>query len=255
MNDSSDRLKNGVVLAELGGYGDGPYCAKHGAGAALVLLGTYIVDAGDSVPYDPAFVFKPGRDSYADYLQEHVAAARAGGAAVGVSVISVNLADTVDFLLAAEEAGADYLSLCMHSVMDMFIGVGLGAALLRRGNRSLMREHLSACLNALKRPFIPKIGIGRAQDDREAVAEMVSAGVKLIHANVGNAPGAGGSDVIAELKGHGAFLIAGGGIKTIEDARQVIDTGADAVAIGTAAMQDPGLCGRVQSALRGVRPV
>lgn len=39
-------LKNGVVLAELGGYGDGPYCAKHGAGTALVMMGTYIVDPG-----------------------------------------------------------------------------------------------------------------------------------------------------------------------------------------------------------------
>ena len=56
-----DRLRNGVVLAELGGYGDGPYCAKHGAGAALVMLGTYIVDDGENVPYDPRFVFKPGR--------------------------------------------------------------------------------------------------------------------------------------------------------------------------------------------------
>jgi hypothetical protein len=54
-------LKNGVVLAELGGYGDGPYCARHGAGAALVMLGTYIVDAGSDVPYPSHFVFKPGR--------------------------------------------------------------------------------------------------------------------------------------------------------------------------------------------------
>ena len=70
-------LRNGVVLAELGGHGDGPYCAKHGAGAALVMLGTYIVDPGDSVPYPKHFVFKPGQSSFFGYLEEHIAAARA----------------------------------------------------------------------------------------------------------------------------------------------------------------------------------
>ena len=70
-----ENLRNAVVLAELGGYGDGPYCARHGAGAALVMLGTYIVDAGDSVPYHEDFVFKPGRSSYQAYLEHHVAAA------------------------------------------------------------------------------------------------------------------------------------------------------------------------------------
>ena len=45
MQKDFDNLRNGVVLAELGGYGDGPYCAKHGLGAALVMMGTYIVDA------------------------------------------------------------------------------------------------------------------------------------------------------------------------------------------------------------------
>src|SRR3989337_4542098 len=112
MQDNFEGIRNGVVLAELGGYGDGPYCAKHGKGAALVMLGTYIVDSGDSVPYPKHFVFKPGRQNYGDYLKKHVSAAQASGAKTGVSVISVKIEDTVDFLVAAEEAGADYLSLC-----------------------------------------------------------------------------------------------------------------------------------------------
>jgi len=254
VNDSFDDLKNGVVLAELGGHGDGPYCAKHGTGAALVVLGTYIVDPGDAVPYDPAFVFKPGRDSYADYLREHIAAARASGAAVGVSVISVNLDDTIDFLLAAEEAGVDYVSLCLHSVMEMFVSVGLSSALLRRENWGRLREHLSACLEALEGPFIPKMGIGWAPDDVEAMAEMVDVGVSIIHANVGDAASDSGADVIRRLKRYGMFLIAGGGIKTAQDARRVLEVGADAVAIGTAAMDDPGLCGHIQAALRDMPP-
>ena len=99
MNDSVDPLKNGVVLAEIGSHSNGPWCARHGAGSALVVLGTFIVDARDDVPYNRDFVFKPGRENYGDYLDEHVMAARDSGAAVGVSVASVNLDDTIDFLL------------------------------------------------------------------------------------------------------------------------------------------------------------
>ena len=33
--NSFTELKNGIVLAELGGYGDDPYCAKHGAGGGI----------------------------------------------------------------------------------------------------------------------------------------------------------------------------------------------------------------------------
>jgi len=128
MEKDFEQIKNGVVLAELGGYGDGPYCAKHGAGAALVMLGTYIVDAGDSVPYPAHFVFKPGRTNYNEYLERHIAAARVSGAQVGISVVSVHISDTVDFLKAAEEAGADYASLCVHSTMEMFISAKVSGA-------------------------------------------------------------------------------------------------------------------------------
>ena len=55
---------------------------------------------------------------------------------------------------------------------------------------------------------------------------------------------------IDALRGFDMFLIIGGGIKTPQEACRVIEAGADAVAIGTAAMQDPGLCGRMQAAIR-----
>lgn len=41
------QLQNGIVLAELGGHSDGKFCAVHGKDAALVMLGTYIVDKND----------------------------------------------------------------------------------------------------------------------------------------------------------------------------------------------------------------
>jgi len=250
VTDALERLRNGVVLAELGGHGDGPYCAKHGAGSALVVMGTYIVDASDFVPYPPAFVFKPGRSSYADYLRKHVRAARESGAAVGVSVVGVDLDDTIDFMLAAEDAGADYVSLCLHSGMDMFVSVGLSCALLWRENWPRLRQHLTACLQAVRTPLIAKIGVTRMPDDEQAVGEMAAVGVRLVHANLGEVATDRGRDFIQRLKEHGVFLVAGGGIRSVGDARRAMEAGADAVAVGTAAMHDAALCGRLQAALR-----
>ncbi len=251
MTEDIEDLRNGVVLAELGGYGDGPYCARHGAGAALVIMGTYIVDAGDSVPYDPKFVFKPGRASYAAYLRENVAAARAGGAGVGVSVISVGLADTVDFLVAAQEAGADYASLCAFSDMDMFVSAGVGVALCERENRALLKEWASAILQAVGIPFIFKMGLREPAETTETVDVLAECGVPIVHMAVGDtAPGSEGIRMLGRLSGRCRFLIGGSGVKDVEGARRVLEAGAGAVAIATAAMEDAGLCGRIQAQLR-----
>ena len=244
-------LKNGVVLAELGGYGDGPYCAKHGAGAALVMMGTYIVDPGDKVPYSPKFVFKPDRSVYAPYLREHVKAARAGGSKVGVSVISIELQHTLNFLAAAQEAGADYVSLCAHSVMEMFTRAGLGEALCDLNNSKSLRRWAKAMLTTLTIPVIFKIGIGDSQDTLAAVDTLTEVGVPIISINVETtAPGSTGLKAVKQLAGHCAYLIVGGGIKDLEGARRVLKQGADAVAIGTAAMKNHSLCGDIQKHLR-----
>ena len=244
-------LRNGVVLAELGGHGDGPYCAKHGAGAALVVLGTYIVDPGDSVPYPSHFVFKPGRSSYASYLQENVAAARGSGARVGVSVISVKLADSVDFLQAAEEAGAHYASLCAYSVMDMFIREGLGMALCRPENRDRLEEWAKAIAGAVSIPVIFKIGLEGLKDTSDAMRAMASAGVPIVHMSVGGCdPNSAGLVALGQIATLSDFLIAGGGVRNVSDARRLVGAGAGAVAIASAAMKDPTLCGRIQSQMR-----
>ncbi|MFH1009515.1 MAG: HisA/HisF-related TIM barrel protein [Candidatus Latescibacterota bacterium] len=251
MQREFEKLRNGVVLAELGGYGDGPYCAKHGAGAALVMLGTYIVDAGDSVPYPVSFVFRPGRKSYAGYLKEHVSAARSSGAQVGVSVVSVELPDTVDFLRAAEEAGADYASLCAHSIMEMFLRTHAGAALCCREHWDRLREWARAILEAVDIPVIFKVGASDTPDAVGAVEVLDAAGIPIVHVNVGNsAVGAKGLATLESFRGKCACLIAGGGVRDIEGARSVLDAGADSVAIGTAAMKHPDLCGRIQHLLR-----
>ncbi len=244
------QLKNGVVLAEIGGHSNGPWCAEYGAGSALVVLGSFIVDGRDEVPYPSDFVFKSGRENYSDYLNEHVAAARDSRAAVGVSVASVNLDDTIDFLLAAEEAGADYISECLHSTMDMFVSRGLSSALLRRENWPALREWISAILDATSLPFIAKIGVHDTPDTEQAVEVMAGVGVSIFHVNVGDAPGEPGSQVVNRLRRPERVLIIGGGIRTSEQAREVIAAGADAVAIASAAMEDPQLCGRIQAELQ-----
>lgn len=245
-------LQNGVVLAELGGHGDGPYCAKHGAGVALVLLGTYIVHAGDDIDYPKHFVFKPGKTSYADYLKQHVREARKSGAKVGVSVCCVKLQDNVEFLQAAEDAGAEYASYCAHSEMDMFVSRNLSSRLCRREHWGTLRKWSLRLVEALSIPVIFKIGAeGLDQEVIGAVEIMAESGIPCIHINVWDtSKGSAGLDMVSALKDKCQFLIAGGGIKSVEDARRVIDAGANAVAVGTAAMHDPELIGKIQKELR-----
>lgn len=246
-----EEIHNGVVLAELGGYGDGPYCAKHGAGAALVMLGTYIVDAGDSVPYPAHFVFKPGHCCYRAYLEKHIAVARASGARVGVSVVSVHISDTVDFLEAAQEAGADYASLCAHSTMEMFVRANVSAALCYRENWARLKEWAWAILEVVKIPIIFKIGAYDTPDTVGAADVISASGIPILHVNVGNTDASSeGLAMLEQLSGKCSFLIASGGVRDRKGAQRVLKAGADAVAIGTAAMKEPHLCGRIQNLLR-----
>ena len=234
MADLFEEISNGVVLAELGGYGDGPYCAEYGAGAAMVIMGTYVVDARDEVPYPETFVFKPGRENYASYLAEHVPTARASGAKVAVSIISVELGDSVDFLRAAEEAGADYASLCVHSGMSMFTSVGLGAALCRDTNREHLRKWCTGLSEALNIPLIMKFGMAGVTETVETTKAMIDCGVEGVHVNFGDATSGAGLAAVREVAGACPFLIAGGGIDNVEGARRVLEAGADAVAIADA---------------------
>ena len=251
MSKAIEDLKNGVVLAELGGYGDGPYCAKHGAHAALAVMGTYIVDPGDDVPYAKDFVFPPDRSLYLPYLREHIPLARKGGTRIGVGVATVELSDTLEFLTAAQDAGADYVSLCAHSVMEMFVKERLGQEMCRRENAAILREWAAAILNAVTVPVIFKIGLIGPADTIGAVDILAEIGVPVVHINLHDThEGASALAILEKLTGRCPCLIAGGGIANIDGARRVLDAGADAVAIGTAAMNDPNLCGVIQEALR-----
>lgn len=252
MDKPCEQLHNGVVLAELGGHGDGPYCAGHGAGGALVIMGTYIVDAGDKVPYPRHFVFKPGKKNYQDYLREHVAAAKDSRARVAVSVVCVELKDTLEFLQAAEEAGADYAAYCAYSTMKMFVSRGLGRALCGRGQRDNLKRCATEIVKAVSIPVIFKMGAEATPAETVEIVETLAAsGVPVVSIAVeGNMPGSAGLKTLSALRGTCSCLIGGGGISDETGARRMLESGADAVAIAAAAMNDPHLIGRIQKALR-----
>ncbi len=87
------------------------------------------------------------------------------------------------------------------------------------------------------------------RDSIEAIEEMVSLGVELVHAHVPGASTSDGAAVIRRLKECCPVLIVGGGIRTPDEAKRVLDAGADAISIASAAMDDPGLCGRIQKGI------
>lgn len=244
-------LQNGVVLAELGGHGNGPYCAEYGAGAALVLMGTYVIDGSDNVPYPSDFVFKPGRNHYSHYLKEHIQSARGSGAKIGVSAISVDLNDTIDFFLASEQAGADYISLCAYSTMEMFTREGLGCESVIPKNRTKLKRWVGEILKSLTLPFIFKFGIEEELRAVETVDLLTDMGVPIIHAVVGSsATESQDLATLGALAQRCQFLIGAGGVTDVNSARNILSTGAGAVAIATAAMKDPTFLGRLQSQLR-----
>lgn len=245
-----DGLRRGVALAELGGHGDGPYCATHAAGAALAILGTYVIDPGPKVDYPAAFVFPPDAARYGDYLRRHVAAARAAGGQVAVSGISLEPPSrTGDFLATAAAAGADWVSLCLNSTMPMFTSQGLGVELTRRPRRGELRRWVAA-LTGLGAPLIVKIWHLEPELTCGVTAELAGWGVPAVHVNLVHAAEPAGLEMVSRLRGRCPLLIIGGGIATPGQAARVLDAGADVVAVGRAAMADPGLLGRMQAAVR-----
>ena len=250
MQDGLSDLENGIVLAELGGYGNGPFCAEYGKGAALVIMGTYIIDASDDVRYPAEFVFKPGPSNYRDYLRRHVPKAKESGAKVAVSAISVNLQDTVDFLVEAEAAGADYVSLCGHSAMDMFTSRGLGYKICMPENRLILKEWARVIMDATKVPFIFKPGSVWKSEIIESVRIVAGLGGPILHANLGLAFEPQGLETVKKLSSIFDFVIAGGGITNANSAGKVLAAGAKAVSVAKAAMQDSTFIGRLRADLQ-----
>jgi len=249
MKNNIKELKNGVVLAELGGYSDGKFCAVHGRGSAMVMLGTFIISEG-KVDYPGDFVFKPGRDNYFPYLKCNIPEAGKSGASVGVSVVCVEDDDNVDFLLAAEEAGADYVSYCAHSTMRMFMETNTSSAMLLRNNWKHLERLTRKLLKRITVPIIFKIGAFDNEDITDSIGFLRGLGIDLFHINITSSPpDSKGIKFLDGLEKEGLFIIASGGITDINGARRILEQGADAVAIGNVAIGDPDICSDIQSRL------
>jgi tRNA-dihydrouridine synthase len=237
MNKAFEDLRNGVVLSELGGYGNGSFCAQYAKGAALIIMGTYIIDSAESIHYPSEFIFRPGSD-YSSYLDKHIREAKQSGAKVAVSVIGSEIKDVIDFLTAAEKSGADFVSLCAHSAMEMFIKQGLGYKLCMPENRDNLTRWVSEILSATNKPFIFKPGSVWHDYIVESVDIAAELGTPIVHANLGLAFEPEAVETIRKLSGVFDFVIAGGGITGIDGARKVLEAGAGAVSIAKAAIQD-----------------
>jgi TIM-barrel protein len=244
-------LQNGVVLAELGGYGNGTFCAQYGKGAAIVFMGTYIIDSAEDIHYPPEFIFRPGRKSYQAYLNEHIEEAKESGAKVAVSVIGSEIKNVVDFLVAAEKAGADFVSLCAHSAMEFFTRQGLGYKLCMPENRESLKGWVSEILSATTRPFILKPGSVWHDYIIESVRFAAELGTPVLHANLGLAFEPEALETIKKLSQIFDFVIAGGGITGLDGAKEVLVAGAGAVSVAKAAMQDRSFIERLSKGLRG----
>ena len=251
MKQSFEDLRNGVVLAELGGYGNGSFCAQYGKGAVVVIMGTYIIDSAENIHYPPEFVFQPGRNNYQAYLDKQVKEAKKSGAKVAVSAIGSEIKDVVEFLISAENAGADFVSLCAHSAMEFFTRQGLGYKLCMPENRENLRKWVSEILSATTKPFILKPGSVWHDYIIESVRIAAQLGAPILHANLGLAFDMEAVETVKKLSRIFDFVIAGGGITGAESARVVLNAGAGAVSVAKTAMQDQSFIEQLAQQLRG----
>ena len=240
-------FKNRIVLSEMAGYTDGRFCAINGKDAALVMMGTYIISELPNINYPKNFIFKPDNRDYFDYLVKNISCAKKSGAKVGVSAVSINIKDSVDFLIAAEEAGADYASYCAHSIMDIFISNNTSSALLLKDNWPSLREAIRNMTDKIKIPIIFKIGAFDNDNVLEAIDIIKEEGIDLIHINIGSEKKMEGYEFLKKINRENLFIIAGGRVKNFNNARDIINSGADAVSIATASIKKPDLISSISS--------
>ena len=214
------------------------------------MLGTYIVDKSDYIDYPSKFVFKPGYKNYLPYLEKNILKAKESNAKVGVSVVSIDIENTLEFLEVSYKSGADYASFCAHSTMKMFMKNNVSSALLLKRNWNDLRKWTSKILEKIKIPVIFKIGAFDNPDIFDAIKIIIEEGIPIIHINIlSSEEGSKGLEFLRNLNKENIFFIAGGGVKDINGALRIIDTGVNSVSIGTEAIKKPEICGIIQKLL------
>jgi phosphoribosylformimino-5-aminoimidazole carboxamide ribotide isomerase len=91
----------------------------------------------------------------------------------------------------------------------------------------------------------------RYGDPVEAAERWLAAGAETLHlvdldgAFEGERANADAVGAVVEATGDRAAVQVGGGIRTVDDALDLVDRGVDRVILGTAAVEDPGIVGRI----------
>jgi tRNA-dihydrouridine synthase len=213
-------------------------------------MGTYIIDAAENIYYPSEFVFKPNKKNYQFYLEGHIKQAKQSGAKVAISAIGSQIEDVTEFFVAAEKAGADFVSLCAHSAMEFFTRQKLGYKLCMPENRDNLKKWVSEILSATSKPLILKPGSVWHDYIIESVRITAELGVPIVHANLGLAFEPQALETIRELSQIFDFVIAGGGITGLDGAREVLNAGAGAVSVAKAAIQDQSFIERLSKEIK-----
>ncbi len=248
-------LKRKIVLAEMAGYSDGSFCIKNGAGSGLVMLGTYIIDSSEKIPYPDGFYFSPDKKLYYKNLERNICIVKNAKIKAGVSAVSIDIKDTISFLKTAQDLGADYLSYCAHSVMKMFLEKDTSSALCLKKNHEKLKRVLHDLKDNLELPLIIKLGIFDNEYVMDAIKIINDCGFNLFHINFERTKNdSPGLELLGKVKNERIFIIAGGGIKNTGDVLRVLDKGADAVSIATAAIKYPDLIKSIKNELENKKP-
>ena len=124
------------------------------------------------------------------------------------------------------------------------------SAMLLKKNWKHLENLTRKMLKKITVPIIFKIGAFDNEDIADSVEFLKDLGISFFHINImGSLPGSEGLRFLDSIKKNGLFIVSGGGVTDIERANSILEHGADAVAIGNAAIKDPGICGNIQRKL------
>lgn len=246
MNIGPLKLDGRAFLAPLAGYGDSPFrilCRRYGAAMVYTEMVSSLGIKFSNTKTFGMLAFDP-IERPVDF---QMFGARPDAMAQAAEVLA--------------KAGADAIDINMGCPEPKIVKTGAGSALLR--DLPLVDAITSAVVRATRLPVTVKIRKGFLVDDNVteeilAICEKNGVAALAIHGStaVQGRSGLKDWDVIAATKAKATIpIIANGGIKKAEDAKNFLDyTGADYVMIGRAALGNPWIFEQINDVLGGRGP-
>jgi imidazole glycerol phosphate synthase subunit HisF len=122
--------------------------------------------------------------------------------------------------------------------------------MLMKKNWDHLERLTGKLLKKLSVPLIFKIGAHDNEDILPAFIFLKELGIKIFHINITSClQDSRGMKFLDSLDKEEIFIIAGGGISDINGVKRILEQGADAAAIGNAAIRDPDIIRKIQSEL------